>query len=312
MNDTNGSDKSMALHPISVVAERTGLTADLLRMWERRYGVVVPERDDAGRRLYRDADVERLRLLAQATSAGRSVGQLVALTTEQLQEVVRSDESARWTAVRPPELAAGEQEFIARALERTRALDAAGLERELRRAAAIFGAARFLEGVVAPLFTRIGEAWHAGQMSIGQEHLASATVRPLISELRAALPAGPDAPVVLVATPAGERHEIGALLVSAAAAVEGWRVTYLGPDVPADDIAAAAAETGARVVALSAVYTASSAELAREITRLRELLPNDVAILVGGAAAVRLNGQVDRERISLVGDLEEWRAYLRS
>jgi MerR family transcriptional regulator, light-induced transcriptional regulator len=302
-----------ALHPISVVSERTGLTPDLLRMWERRYGVVEPARDEGGRRLYTDGDIERLKLLSQATSSsGRSVGQLVSLTVAQLQDVVRADEAARWTAVRPPEQAAGEQEFVARALDRTRALDAAGLEVELRRAAAIFGAWRFLESVVAPLFRRIGDAWHAGQLTIAQEHLASGVARPLLGELRSALPVAADAPAIVVATPAGERHEIGAMLVAGAAAVEGWRVVYLGADLPAAEIARATVETGARAVALSTVFAGEGGAPGREILALRELLPNDIALLVGGAASPRMNGTLETAGTTALADLDGLREYLRA
>jgi DNA-binding transcriptional MerR regulator/methylmalonyl-CoA mutase cobalamin-binding subunit len=273
------------MHPISVVSERTGLTADLLRMWERRYGVVTPSRDEGGRRLYSDADIERLRLLAQATAAGRSVGQLVGLSPGELRDVVRGDEAARWQAARAPEAAAGETEFVARALEHTQALDGTRLELELRRATTVLGAGRFLEGVVAPLFREIGDAWHAGRISIAQEHLASGVARPLLAELRATLPAGSSAPVLVAATPAGETHEIGALLAGGVAALAGWRVTYLGADLPAEEIARAVTATGASAVALSCVDPSNATRALAEIRHVRSLLPDGVRVLVGGAAA---------------------------
>lgn len=298
-------------HPISVVADRTGLTADLLRMWERRYGVVAPARDEGGRRLYSDADIERLRLLAQATLSGRSVGQLVELSVAKLRELVHADEAARWTAVRPPAPAGGEQAYVARALERTRALDAGGLEVELRRAAMMLGMVRFLEDVVAPLFREIGDAWHAGELTLAHEHLASGVARPLLAQLRAGLPAAADAPVLVVATPAGEPHEIGALLAASAAAGEGWRVVYLGPDVPAAALAGAAVETGARAVALSSVYAADAEPLARELRALRDALPASVTVLVGGAAGARLNGGLAQAGIQVMSGLGELREFLR-
>ncbi|HSJ14395.1 MAG TPA: cobalamin-dependent protein [Longimicrobiales bacterium] len=297
-------------HPISVVAERTGLTADLLRQWERRYGVVEPARDEGGRRLYSDADIERLRLLSQATLSGRSVGQLVDLPLGKLQELVRSDEAARWTAVRPP-TAGGEQAYVARALQRTRAFDAAGLDEELRRAASTLGAVHFLEDVIAPLFRAIGDGWHAGELSIAHEHLASGVARPLLAQLRAALGAPGEAPAIVVATPAGEPHEIGALLVAGAAAAEGWRVVYLGPDTPAAELVRAALETGARAVALSSVYEAETEALTRELRALREAVPADVAILVGGAGTTRLSGGPGVAGIRIMSDLAELREYLR-
>jgi len=128
-------------HPIGVVAERTGLSPDLLRVWERRYRAVEPSRATDGQRLYSDADVERLRLLRLATHAGRSIRQVAQIETGALTQLVREDESARQRAVRweeraiPPSVA----EDVERALELARAVDAAGLDSLLRRTAAALG-----------------------------------------------------------------------------------------------------------------------------------------------------------------------------
>jgi methylmalonyl-CoA mutase cobalamin-binding subunit len=306
-------DAALPRHPISVVAERTGLTADLLRMWERRYGVVEPGRDEGGRRLYSDADIERLRLLVEATGSGRSVGQLVGLTPRQLQELVREDQAARWTAVRPTARAAGgEGEYVARALARVRALDAAGLEGELRRAAALLGWSTFLEGVIAPLFRAVGDGWHAGELSIAHEHLASGVARPLLAQLRASLPAAAEAPVLVVGTPAGDPHEIGALLIAGVAAGEGWRVVYLGSDVPAAELARVARDTRARAVALSSVYAADEEQIVRELRAARAALPAGVELLVGGAAGIRLEGELRGPALRVLPGLSDLREYLRS
>lgn len=277
-----GIQAARPLHPISVVAERTGLSPDLLRVWERRYGVVEPARDEAGRRLYSDSDIERLRLLGQATSAGRSIGQLLELDATALGELVRSDDAAKWQSAKPlgP---AGAEGYVERALERTRALDAGGLEVELVRAAAVVGAAGFLEQVIAPLFRRIGDGWHAGELTIAQEHMATGVAQPIIARVRGSFPVPAGAPSLVVATPAGERHEIGALLAAGAAALEGWRVTYLGADLPALEIAKAARLAGARMVALSTIYPGTVEALISELRALRAALPADIEIMVGGA-----------------------------
>jgi MerR family transcriptional regulator, light-induced transcriptional regulator len=310
---TPESAASRHLHPISVVAERTGLTPDLLRIWERRYGVVEPARDEGGRRLYSDKDIERLRLLAQATAGGRSIGQLLELDTVELSELVRSDEAARRRSARAPaadtEGDGAEDGFVARALEHTRALDAAALEAELMRAAATVGAARFMDGVIAPLFRRIGDAWHAGTVSIAQEHMASAVAHPVMARVRGALPVAADAPGVVVAVPAEERHEIGALLAAGTAALEGWRVTYLGADMPAADIAAAARETGARMVALSSVY-ANPQSLVHELRVLRAELPADIDVVIGGQGVSALNVAGDVPGVDTLPDLAALRKRL--
>jgi MerR family transcriptional regulator, light-induced transcriptional regulator len=301
------NETGRALHPISVVAERTGLSPDLLRVWERRYGVVEPVRDDAGRRLYTDGDIERLRLLGQATAGGRSIGQLLELSSAALHELVRSDEAARWRPARP---AAGDTEaaFVERSVGRARALDAAGLEAELSRAAAVSGAERFMESVVGPLCMRIGDEWHAGRIGIAQEHMATRVVQQVMGRVIASLPVDAGAATVIVATPAGDRHEIGALLAAGTAALEGWRVMYLGADLPAADIAAAAIETRARMVALSSVY-ASRPSLDAELRTLREALPGDVAVVIGGSGAAVLDGE-GIPGVTRLGDLAALRERL--
>jgi MerR family transcriptional regulator, light-induced transcriptional regulator len=308
MSDTTSA--ATPRHPISVVAERSGLSPDLLRVWERRYGVVEPARDDGGRRLYSDADIERLRLLAQASAGGRTVGQLVALSVPALQALVREDEAARWSA-QAPVATADEAAFVTRALERTRALDSEGLAQELGRAATVLGAFRFLEGVVAPLFRAIGDGWHAGEMSIAQEHMATATARWLLAQLRSALPAVEWAPLIVVGTPAGDTHEIGALLVAGVAAAEGWRVAYLGTNAPASELADTARRLDARAVAVSSVYAADAAELVSELQSLRAGLPGDVALIVGGAAAGGLAGEHALDGIAFDDSLADLRTRLR-
>src|SRR5918992_6378453 len=95
---TSHAELQSGRHPIGVVSERTGLSPDLLRVWERRYRAVEPSRATDGQRLYSDSDVERLRLLRLATLAGRSIRQVAQLATEELTQLVREDEAARQRA----------------------------------------------------------------------------------------------------------------------------------------------------------------------------------------------------------------------
>jgi MerR family transcriptional regulator, light-induced transcriptional regulator len=306
-------EKNVGMHPIGVVAERAGLTPDLVRMWERRYGVVEPVRDPAGRRVYSDADIERLRLLARATAAGRNIGQISDLTMEELAGLVRGDESARWQSVRPPEASSsGAAEVVEHALRCARSLDAAGLEATLRRAHSTLGAVALVEEVAAPLFRRIGEEWHAGRLAPAHEHLASGVVRPFLAQVRAQLPVAASAPVLVVASPSGDRHEVGALLVAAAAAVEGWGVLYLGPDLPAEEIARAAIEKGALAVALSVVYVPDPKAASGEIVELRRRLPAGVPLLLGGGGVKALGGGVAGAGTFVLPDLAALRSRLRN
>ena len=131
---------------------------------------------------------------------------------------------------------------------------------------------------------RVGELWHEGSLRIADEHLASSVVRRFVDGIRMGLQPALDAPHIIVTTPTGQLHEIGAVLVSTLAAAAHWRVTYMGANLPADDIAVAAHHNGARAVALSIVYPLDDPYLGRELIKLRQALGDDTYLFVGGRA----------------------------
>jgi len=280
-------DKPLTGHPIAVVAERTGLSQDVLRVWERRYGAVEPERSAGGQRLYSDDQVNRFRLLAAATKHGRSIKTVADLATAELERLVADDEAQRPLATPPTDASV----HIARAeaaLVHTRALDGSSLDRELRRTIARHGIPAFLQEIVPTLMHRVGEEWQAGRLTIAHEHLASAAVLAIILEAMRSVPEAPGAPRLLVTTPSGERHAVGAALAAAAAALDGWTIIYLGVDVPAADIVAAASASDADAVAVSVVHTDNPASVVRELHAVRASLPAAIPVIAGGAAAVRM------------------------
>ena len=302
-------------HPIGVVSERTGLSPDLLRVWERRYGAVEPSRAPDGQREYSDEDVERLRLLRLATLVGRNIGQVAGLSTEELTRLVRDDEDAARQRVGRPEPGLVSEPGLAeveRALELARTVDAPGLESFLRRTAAAFGVPAFLDRLAAPLLQRMGDEWEAGRLTPGQEHLATEIVERVLEGLIHFLIAAPGAPSLLLATPAGEEHKVGTVLAAAAAAAEGWRVTYLGPDLMADEIEAAARAAAAQVVGVSVVYLGDRERLLEELRALRARLAPSVPLLAGGTGAVALAADLRGSGIQVTADLSEFRAALRA
>ncbi|MBC7897703.1 MAG: MerR family transcriptional regulator, partial [Cytophagaceae bacterium] len=222
-------------HPISVVVDRTGLSQHVLRVWERRYAAVEPMRGEGGHRLYSDADIERVRLLHAATRSGRTIGQVARLSRDELARVTEEDAAARVARSTPnvsdttnaaPD--AAYTSVVDEALAFTLALDALALDGLLRRMVAQIGVAAFTERVAAPMLHRVGDEWHAGRLTIAHEHLASAAVHDILVETMRALARDARDARVVVATPAGDRHAIGAALAGAAAAAEGWGVIYLG------------------------------------------------------------------------------------
>jgi len=282
-------------------------------MWERRYRAVEPTRTSGGERLYSDADVERLRLLDAAVTAGRRIGRVARLSTSELARLVDDDRAAE--AQRAPLPAAARTEadrtLVEAALACVRALDARGLDELLRRSAAVVGAPAFLEQTVAPLLREIGDGWHRGWLSIAHEHMASSVIEAFITDATRAMAVSSRAPSLVVATPAGSRHVIAASLAAAAAAAEGWNVLFLGGDLPVREIAHAAVSGSARAVALSVVYADEPTTVLGDLRQLREQLPADVPLIVGGRAVVPHARALGRSGIEVGETLDALRATLR-
>jgi DNA-binding transcriptional MerR regulator/methylmalonyl-CoA mutase cobalamin-binding subunit len=292
-----------ARHPIRVVTERTGLSPDLLRAWERRYGVVNPSRNEGGQRLYSDADIHRLSLLCKASQGGRAVGQVAALPPEELARLVAED--ADHGAVRPTP--AGDH--LARAFAAVHDLEPERLRWVLRRAVLSLGVPAFLEQVLTPLLVQIGEEWHAGRLGIAHEHAATAAVEQLLGWIVQEFAVPEDAPRVLLATPARSRHSLGAMIAAVAAAQDGWHVIWLGTDLPAGQIALAARRHGADVVGLSVIAAEDPDAVSAEVAALRDELAAETPLLIGGSGAAALRPVAG---LTAVRDLTHWRSLLRS
>lgn len=295
-------------HPISVVTRRTGLTQDLLRAWEKRYDAVRPLRTATARRLYTDEDVERLRLLKVLVDGGRRISDVARLPGEQLRALVAEDEaqaavSSPTRVVRAREAGDQGRACLERCLRAVENLDRQELESALGDGTLALTAPLLRRDVIEPLIREIGERWESGQWRVAQEHLATAVVRAVLWDLIRRADPGAVGAALVVATLPGHRHELGALLAGAIAAEQGWDVVYLGVDLPAEEIAAAARLRDARVVLISIVYPFGDARTAREIERLGSLLSPGTRIVAGGRAAESYRESLLAIGASLAGDL---------
>lgn len=293
---------------MGVVARRTGLTAHVIRVWERRYGAVTPLRTDTNRRLYSDADIERLRLLHQATKAGHSIGQIADMESDRLAELVRQDSPAlvEPTRARPT----SSSELIDACMDAIRRLDAPGLEELLSRAAVDVSQQSLLEEVIDPLMQGIGDSWQNGSLRVADEHMASAVIRAVLSGMRDLRRASASGPGLVATTPSGQVHEIGAMMAAVTASASGWRSMYLGPDLPADEIAGAARRHGAQAVALSLVFPTDDPAIPAELLRLRRGLDDGVQIIVGGRAVHNYATALNSIDAVVVSDLGQLRDHL--
>jgi methylmalonyl-CoA mutase cobalamin-binding subunit len=296
-----------------VVTRRTGLSADLLRAWEKRYEVVKPSRSRTGRRLYSDADIERLRLLYRATLAGRTIGLISKLSTKELAVLVRRDgEAERSSDGALKALPAVVPDYLPGCFRAIEQLDVVGLEAILRRAVVMLSAETLVDALVAPLLDRVGARWRDGSLRPVHGHFASVMMRRVLDRVIETATSPLATPNIVVATPAGQVHEFGAMLAAATAATEGWLVTYLGANLPAEDIAEAATRTRARAVALSIVYPAGDSAVGYELRRLRTLLARDLTLVVGGASSPAYRAVLDEMGADLLDDLTDFRSKLRT
>ena len=303
----------LARHPVRVVTQRTGLSADVLRAWEKRYGVVAPDRSSGGQRLYSDEDVERLSLLRRATAAGRNISQIATLAIEELEDLVQEDQSQQvQTGATLTSRGAEAEHYLEASLQAIKRFDAVELESLLRRAAMQLSGAMVIDEVIVPLLRELGESWHRGEITPAHEHMGTAAIRRVLAWISGSAIVSAQAPTVVVATPTNQRHELGAKIVATTASTEGWRVVYLGSDLPADAIAAAAIQTGATVVALSMIFPVDDPGLVGEVSRIRQLLPQQIPLLVGGPAATTHEGDFSHHGIRVIADLPHLRVLLRS
>jgi methylmalonyl-CoA mutase cobalamin-binding subunit len=279
------------LHPIQVVTRRTGISADVLRVWEKRYAVVTPVRSTTGRRLYSDADIERLRLLVEVTRTGRAIGQVAALPTAALLALLAEDalvphrpRRRGFADVAPAAPPAG-GDFLDACIGAIGDSDAVALDLLLRRASVALSADDFLDAVVAPLVYHLRVRVLDGSLRRAHGHLAHAVLRRVLDHVVATATAPLATRDLVVGLLGGHAHELDALIVAAAAAADGWRVTYVGPGAPADDIAETLEHVGARVLVLSVAAASGDRMVPRELRRLRMLLPPRVELLVVGTTA---------------------------
>ena len=265
---------------IGEVARRTGVSTDLLRAWERRYGLLQPERAEAGYRLYSEGDVARVarmqELLRDGLAAAEAAGQ------------ARADADAGAAS----EPAAPRREVdVQRLAEALARFDDTAAHEAFDRLLADFTGTAVLRHAVLPLLRSLGERWERGDASVAEEHFASNLIRGRLLGLARGWDRG-GGPRAVLACASGERHDLGLVAFGIALRAHGWRVTFLGADTPAETLAvavAAVAPAAVVVVALDRVRLDGDAGVLAEIARAAPLW---VAGDVDEALAERLGARL--------------------
>lgn len=300
------------LFTIKKVAELTGLTVHAIRAWEKRYNVVVPERTDTNRRLYSFEDVEKLKLLHLASQEGFSIGSIHYLEIDKIKELLGKDDSISAQIIKdePKSEENFAEIYFLKCLQAIKNLDAFTLEEELNRALVKFTQPMLIKKIITPLLNKIGDLWKSGEIRIVNEHVSTGVFRKFLSRLIDNNRVGENAPTLLVATPKGQLHELGALIISVIASADGWNVVYMGPDLPGEEIVAAVEKLNPRVLALSIVYPVDDYTLEREMVKIRQLLSNDTKIFAGGRSVFAYEKTLNEMNAKIIIDVEQFREEL--
>jgi methylmalonyl-CoA mutase cobalamin-binding subunit len=197
-------------------------------------------------------------------------------------------------------------------LHAVKQLDSAALEAVLMRARVALSLPVFIEQLISPLMETIGARFHDGSLRIMHEHMASAVVRSFLWSLQRNAEQSAYTPMLVVATPVGQWHEIGALMVASTASADGWDITYLGANLPVEEIAAAVQQQSAKVVALSLVYPADDPRIRQELVALRRYVGPDVELLIGGSGSPGYMDVLEDIGAVYLDNLTQLRTHLES
>jgi MerR family transcriptional regulator, light-induced transcriptional regulator len=259
---------------IGELSRRSGVSVELLRAWERRYGVLQPQRSAGGLRLYSARDLDRVQAMQRHMHDGLAAREAAALVVDEAVAVP----PPRTTA--PPFEPARARAELGNALE---AFDEPAAQAILDALLSVATLGALLAEVVMPYLRDVGDRWERGEMSVAQEHFATNVLRGRLLGLARGWGRG-DGPRALLACPEGERHDLGLIAFGLSLRERGWRIDYLGPDTPVESVEEAAERTDPAVIVLSAVRS-------EPLERLTSLAAKHrVAIAGAGAASASVAG----------------------
>lgn len=257
---------------IGELSRRSGVSPELLRAWERRYGLLDPARSPGGLRLYSMADLERIRLMRQHLAAGLAAAEAAAAVLAPAPDV--STVSARAPSV-----------TIAELTEALESFDEPRAQAILDRLLAETTLDAFLSEIVIPYLRDLGERWVRGEVTVAQEHFAANVVRGRLLGIARGWGRGVGPRALLACVP-GEQHELGLIAFGLALRTHGWRIEYLGADTPLDTIRSVADSLDIDLVVVSSVTPERIGEHAAELRQIAL----GWRLAVGGAGAEALAG----------------------
>jgi DNA-binding transcriptional MerR regulator/methylmalonyl-CoA mutase cobalamin-binding subunit len=296
-------DRTYRIH---VAAELSGVRVELIRAWERRYGFPRPQRTPSGYRVYTQQDVALLKRLKQLTEEGVAIREAVKMLPQLQRQVAESGE-AHGGEVSATSLEA----WRAAVLSAAEAHDQLGVSAVLDEVLSALPPLKAFDEVLAPVLCQVGDRWHAGQLTVAQEHLVTQVVRARMVSLLHAAPENEAGRHAVLACFPEDQHEVGLLGLALRLRHAGLRVTLLGQRVPAEDLGKLVAHLRPDLVGLSAVMDHGAAAFEETLAQLLKALPPGIPVWVGGAAGSVHANICERLAVRAFRAGDDWSALLR-
>ena len=290
---------------ISAVERETGLSKDVLRMWERRYGFPKPARDENGERQYTLAEMAKLRSIKRLMDVGIRPGKIIGLSLDELHALADARARARQDAAVP----ALERDVVAM----LKTHDASTLQHAFTQWLMRQGLQRFVLETVAPLNRAVGDGWMRGELRVFEEHLYTDLLKASLRTAINTFPRQVGHPRVLLTTLPSEQHGLGLLMVEALLVPEGAQCISLGPQTPMEDVRLAAVAHHVDIVALSFSAAFPLRQATDSLASLRRHLPSQVTLWAGGEMTRRVRKTLPGvvllpDLVGSVNALRGWRA----
>jgi methanogenic corrinoid protein MtbC1 len=287
---------TMNAHRIHRVAKLTGLSKDVIRVWERRYGLVKPSRSSNRYREYSDEEVALLRFVKAQMEQGATIGGLAAEGHDALVARMRLATPVSEAEQKPHD------RLLDELIGSLDPMDKAGFERRLNGAVAVIPFEEAVQRILLPLQRRIGELWHEGHLNIAVEHYVTKIIQQKLFSVMNQLPVNEFGPRILIACPEGETHEIGAQAVAYIAATKGCHVYYLGPNLPYTDLVSFCEKISPDLVLLSLTELKQEAATLHHVKQLEQLATR-WSVAVGGQGARAIEDRLRDTKVELLEDL---------
>lgn len=293
-------------YPIRVVTKITGLTADQIRKWEERYSILNITRSSKGSRRFTDKDLELLQLMLEAKRIGFSLQEIGELTILELRNIVNNFKGNSSNVIYPEleQLSSSTKVYFDICIESLKDYNISKMEKAIYQVAMEIGAVYVIHKFMVPFIKHVGRLWKNNKISKSQERFANAVIRNYLESYRSSFKEFNDKnPVALIATPKGQKAELGCLVNACISVATGWNNIYLGTDLSSDDLVEATKISKCSCLVLSVLYPLDDKSLILELKKIRQGIGDSVEIIINGKKSTIYTETYKEIRARVVHDL---------